>query len=178
MGLSVADAVHPNNNGHLICADLLYKFILSELADTSGPHGLIPSLPQSLLTELYEFAGIHEVGDEILAYSVDHGWQTTTKEFGRLGYVSDSANDSIVFNSSAREVTLGYQYSIDHNTTVKVYLDGNLVGTLNNYFAADWGGGYLNIYTIYTDSIASRHSIKLVNTGNDQFNLEYLLYAK
>jgi hypothetical protein len=172
------DAVHPNNNGHLIYAQLLFSFIKQSLDRLSDLNYVIPSIPHFYITDFYENSAIYDTTDTVITQCEYYGWNQQIKEFGRIGFSSIDSFDTISFLSMAREVVIGYRCSQKYNADLQVIMDGNSIGNINNYFADDWGEGHMSLFTLYTSSVRSRHDLQLIKTDGDQFIIEYILYVE
>jgi hypothetical protein len=172
-----SDAIHPKNNGHLICAYLLFSFVRRELSENLVDP--VFPVPSPLTTDLYQFAGIMKSHDTMATVLDAGGWRDTVRELGRMGFYSVHAHDSLTISTRAREFTLGYHYSKDHSARVEIILDGMPVDTVSNYFADDWGGGTLMLQKVYLDPAGRKnHVLSFINLDNDQFVIDYLLYAR
>jgi hypothetical protein len=172
-----ADDVHPNDSGHLICAQLLFSFLKKSLSNFNNSHYLIPEISNPLITDFYENSGIYDTTAISIAKFNSNGWYRVVKENGRVGYISIGASDTISFESSHRELTIGFRYSKDYNANLEIIVDGKYIATINNYFKKDWGGGYMALFTVYRDEVPTKHTIKLIKTNGDQFTVEYLLFV-
>lgn len=171
------DAIHPNSNGHLICAYLLFSFlrqtILENVRDPSLP------VPGPIISDIYEYGSIMKSLDTTITIGRDAGWKDTLKELDREGFYSLQAQDSLTISSKAREFSVGYHYSKDHSARVVTMLDGRAADTISNFFADDWGGGIMMLKEIYLDTTTTAtHTITFVNLDNDLFTLEYLFYVR
>jgi hypothetical protein len=171
------DAIHPNSNGHLICAYLLFSFLRQTIQENArDPSAAVPT---PLFSDIYEYAGIMKTSDTVS--TVDHaaGWKDTVRELDRIGFYSLHPQDSLTISSKAREFTLGYHYSMDHSARVEIILDGTPVDTVSNFFAADWGGGKLMLQQVYIDPAGpGNHVLSFINLDNDLFTIEYLLFSR
>jgi lysophospholipase L1-like esterase len=174
-----ADNVHPNDNGHLIIGYLLYSFIKNVCTkiDTSQPVSL--PMPTPFSTDLYEFAGLHSsIAGTPIAVSSNSGWNPVSKEFSRIGYTSSKNGDSIVFQTTLDEVTIGYHYWQNLSGRIQVKLDGRILDTISNYFADDWGPGFLKLYQVYKQGGNAARTISITNLDNSLFDMQYILYAR
>jgi len=174
-----ADDVHPNDNGHMIIGYLLYSYVKNvfEQMDTiqTGP----VQIPGPFSTDLYEFAGLHSsLPNDPLKVGQNVGWAVVEKEDKRIGYSSTSSGDSIVFKTTLNEVTIGYHYWKNLSGHIQVKLDGQIIDTLSNYFAADWGPGFLRLFQVFKQASNSPHTVTITNINNSLFDMQYLLYAK
>jgi lysophospholipase L1-like esterase len=173
-----ADGVHPNDNGHLMIAYLLYSFIKTVFLEMDSIPAFPFQMPSPLSTDLYEFAGIHSLkSDDPLVVETNSGWTPVEKEYKRLGYTSSNYGDSIVFTTTLNEVTIGYHYWKNLSGRLQVNLDGQIIDTLSNYFAEDWGPGYLALYHVYTQDDNKMRTLTLRNIDGALFDIQYILYA-
>lgn len=170
-----ADVVHPNDQGHLTISYLLYSFLKKIVFETS-PDPVIP-VAEPLISSLYDNATMYHAGDGLYTVTIRNGWNDSLKEFGRVGLISYDSGAVITFTTQVRELTLGYRYWNDHHSQISVDVDGVLRDTIDNYFADDWGDGYLRLLKIYTDMAGGQHTIKLTHLDNDEFLIEYQLCA-
>lgn len=172
------DEVHPNNTGHLVCAYLLYSFLKSEIRLLgSGVDGQL-GIPDVLVTDLYQFASMFQPGDSTLAVLENNGWSLAEDGRKRYNLVSQNKGDRLVIKTSAREMTLSFLFSKELNSQMRVSLDGVVLDTLSNYFAQDWGGGYLKPRQIFRNEDKREHAIEFTNLSGGKFDLRYLLYAR
>ena len=84
----------------------------------------------------------------------------------------------MVFSTSARELTIGYHYWGNLSGQIEVQLDGQIIDTLTNNFANDWGKGYMRVFEVYKQYTNSPRTIKIRNIDNSLFDIRYLLYAE
>lgn len=172
------DDVHPNDKGHLMIANLLYSFIKTIYLQKDTANSVPFAFPQPYSTDLYEFAGIHRsiAGDPIIITNT--GWNKAEKEFGRIGYSATGSGDSLQIECSLDEITIGYLYREDLNGQLQIKLDGQVIGTISNHFANDWGGGCMLLSQVYKQSSGAKHTITLTNMSNNLFEISYILYAQ
>jgi hypothetical protein len=170
--------VHPNDNGHLLIAYLLYSFIktVSLQADTLPLVSL--TMPPALTTDLYEFAEIHssDPNDPFLV-KTNAGWATIEK-YRRLGYTSSHRGDSLVFRTAVKEVTVGYTYSKDLNGAIQIKLDGQTIDTVCNHDTEQWNAGYLRLYQVYTQPTNTMRTITISAINDSLFDIPCILYAR
>jgi lysophospholipase L1-like esterase len=170
------DGIHPNANGHMLCAYLLFSF-LRHAVQANTPDPLL-AVPAPIVSDLYQWAGIMKENDTILKVSDTGGWNDTLKEFNRLGFHSAHSGDTLIIITHAREFTIGYHYSPDLSAQMKVDCDGATFDTLSNNFSQGWPGGKTALRRVFMDTIVRPHTIRCVNLTNSDFLLDYLLYAK
>lgn len=173
----MADAVHPTNHGHRICAYLLYSFFkkqASALIDAGNP---IPALPNHLTTNLYESAGLLGEGDNTIGLDSIAGWKKTTSELGRVEFVTGDSDARLNLHASVKELTVGYWRRKERTGVVVVNVDGSDVDTLRAEFPEDWGGGYLQLKRIFSTTEAVDHKVTFRLVRGDTLELKAFLYA-
>lgn len=172
------DAVHPNDNGHKIMAYLLYSFVkdIYKRMNTITPESL--PMPTPIFSDIFEYAGIHsDIQNDPVQLDSISGWNAIVKENNRLGYTSTDSAAYLEFSTSVRELTIGYHYWKNLSGRIEIELDGQVIDTLTNNFANDWGNGYMRVFEVYKQNTNSPHSIKIRNLDNSLFEIRYLLYA-
>jgi acyl-CoA thioesterase-1 len=171
------DQVHPNDQGHLACAYLLYAFLKQRFeAANSNPNPPLP-VASVLADSLYENAAIIKSGDTVIRLDSSGGWSALEAEHQRVNLVSMVQGDKLTLHSRAREVTLMYQFTKTLDAKVEIAMDGSVLDTLDNHFEADWGGGFLKPKRIYIDSGAGEHTLVLSNLTGGEFDIKYVLFA-
>ncbi len=174
------DDVHPNDNGHLIIANLLYSYIKTISSREDASTFVFSSMPSPLTTDLYEFAGIHSSNtDDPLSVKTNSGWAQILKENGRVGYSSSNRGDSIVFSGNVNEVTIGYRYAGNLSGKMQIKLDGRIIDTIDNHFSEDWGSGYMSLYQLYAQKAAPElRTFTVTNIEGSLFDVSYILFAR
>lgn len=174
-----ADAVHPNDNGHLLCSQLLFSFLTHSLLNLPDSEPAIQDVRAPAIDDFYEHAGIHDTtGSHVTAVAMG-GWQRMVDELGRVGYKSTNLNDTMTLVSTAREMTIGYWYSVDQNANLKVRADGIEIGVIHNHFADDWGGGYMPLFKVYCNpNLRQNHIVEFIKCGGDAFTIPYVLFVE
>jgi lysophospholipase L1-like esterase len=172
------DDVHPNDDGHLIAAYLLYAFLKSGYPALEEAEGSPPLLPRCLMGDLYQSAGCLRPDDTAFAIVSAAGWNPVVDGKGRLGFVSGAKGDRLAFRTEAREVTLSFHHARELDAQAEVYVDSVLVGTLSSHFPQDWGGGYLKPFQVYRQEERRERRVEIVNATGGRFDLRYVLYAE
>jgi hypothetical protein len=169
------DDVHPNGTGHLAGAYLLFSFLLSAQGRAASDPD--PGIPRPLASAFYESAGIYKSGDPSLT-ALTAGWEPVGREKGRTGFATSKRGDSLRLITRYRELTLMFHFAQEYNAWVEVRVDGQILDTLSNHFAGDWGGGFLKPRRLYRDSVPSDRVVELINISGGYFDLRYLLFAE
>jgi hypothetical protein len=181
-----ADVVHPNNNGHNLCATYLYEALRQQAQALTGTPGTILSIPEPLYAQPYSDAHLFFTNDTSLIIDTNSGWKPSAKESRILnctlkscsvaGFSSDSLNDQISFSFAGAELTLGYYKSKNLVSMVEVSLNGVVTDTLRSYFENDWGPGYMKTHTLF-DENKQHMKVQLRNISGGHFEVMSLMYA-
>ncbi|MBN1756884.1 MAG: SGNH/GDSL hydrolase family protein [Chitinispirillaceae bacterium] len=172
------DMVHPNNSGHLLMGYLLYTFISSFLDTTPVPDADTAGLPPFLISDFYESAGMYDTACGLIAVTGIEWWNLRIGACGRIGFTASESNATITLHSTARELVIGYRYSGAHDAILDVTVDSVPVIAIGNFFPDDPGDGFMALYTIYTDSIATGHDIGFIKSAGNIFTIEALLLVE
>ena len=165
------DDPHPNDNGHRVCAYLLYSYLKKEIQNSEG---LPISFPSYRYSDLYQYAGLITAGDSTVNVT-GYGWKSITKEKNRIGFAS-SINDStiITFKTKRKEMTLGIHMQPTDTSSIHIIVDNGLLDTTvsNNYVFE-----YTKFLHIYTSPSDTTHVIQVKNLGRSIFTIGYVLYS-
>lgn len=156
-----ADNIHPNSNGHGIMGELLWNYYNSVYAqlDTIDTSDL--SFTAKPVTEdRYAEADLLNSKDITptantgfteadLMYQFPSGWQAT------------EAGSSLSFEVEAQNIGILYYRTIDGKSgKYEVYVDGQLVDTLDANFADGWGN-YAEATEVYASDAKAKHTIEI-----------------
>jgi len=172
----VADAIHPNDRGHFLCAYLLYEFLKGSFSQLDTTVNASDSIPECRITDLYEHAGIHHAPDSLLREQTDD-WQKITGEFGRMSYQSQRNADSLVLETNVQELVIAFNYSLNGSSKIQIAMDGRSTDTISNYWGNGTSSGYMGLYRIYLDQNADAHQVKIMHLDNNLFTMNYLLFS-
>lgn len=174
----MADAVHPTNQGHLLCAYLLYSYFKQAAFALGDIIKVIPALPAPKITSLYEQAGLWESRDSTIRLDSMSGWTRDSSELGRVEFTAGTPNAYLDLRCRVSEFTIGSWKRKDRTGVVAVSLDGSDVDTLRAEFPGDWGGGYLQLKRVFSSSELAEHKIGFRLLSGDTLELKAFLYAK
>jgi acyl-CoA thioesterase-1 len=172
----VVDAIHPNDNGHLLCAYMLYKFLRKAYSLVSAGGIASDSIPECYLTDMYEHASIYQSSTTEIKVGTDT-WSEVAKEYERMGYISQRESDSLVFETNIQEFVIGFLYSQIGNSKILVTVDNQGVDTISNYWANGTSAGYMGLYRVFLEESTSVHRVAIKHLDNELFSLEYLLFS-
>jgi lysophospholipase L1-like esterase len=168
-----ADHVHLNDNGHLLCASLLWEaFRLASDVHADQPAGL----PAPRYTDMYDRAGVHTTDDTLVQIHA-RGWLPTDGQLAGATYKSLSPGDTLVLRADCRELTVGFHCALAYNALARVVVAGTLDTTLNNHLADDWGPGYTHFLQLFADAGPGPHQATVVNVSGGVFVVGPVLYA-
>jgi lysophospholipase L1-like esterase len=170
-----ADDIHPNNQGHQLLAFLLSSFLANVLTANQPDQSLPVAAP--LVTALYEHAFVMKSTDTLQSVSATGGWAESIGGYNRVSFKSLAAGKILSVASHARELTIGYQLSINTDSRIMVTVDGVLVDTLSNYWVNGVQGGIMQLWRLYLDSIPATHTVLFTSADNDTFDINYILGA-
>ena len=165
------DDPHPNDNGHLVCAYLLYSFIKQAVGDPIGPKVAFPAFRYS---DLYQNAGLLTQGDTSVSVS-PCGWKIVPKVKGRIGLTaSESDTGTLVLKTRKQELTLGIHMQTAGNSGIRIIVDDGLLDTiLNDQYSFEYTK-FLRVFDIRSDA---PHTVEIRRTGSSAATLDYILYA-
>jgi lysophospholipase L1-like esterase len=156
-----ADAVHPNDKGHAICADLLISVL--EKALKSTPEGELPApgpLPKPLVSDVFQYATLL-TSDKAQPKS-ERGWsaQPGHNQFGP-GWTATEPGATLELEVEGRFVGLAYHHVRGDVGTIEVQVDDREPVTIDAYFPQDWGGGYTAFKAIADGLEPGKHALKI-----------------
>jgi len=170
-----ADAIHPNNQGHHLLAFLLSSFLANTISANRPDPVLMVAAP--LVTALYEHAFVMKSTDTLQSVSATGGWTESIGGYNRVSFKSLAAGDTLRVASRAKELTIGYQLSVNTNSSIMVSIDGVLTDTLSNTWVNGTQGGIMQLWRLYLDSIPAAHTVLFTSADNDTFDINYILGA-
>jgi hypothetical protein len=161
---------HPNDNGHLVAAYLLYTYLKNEMKENSGPKVPIPS-PK--VSDLYQYSTMWTKNDTVLQV-MSSNWQIKNREYERYYLESAQSGDSIVINSACQEISLGLHMQTSVTSAIRISVDNGLLDTTltNNYLYE-----YIKFIRLYITTVNQSHTVRIYHLDNNQFMIDYLIYA-
>ena len=141
----IADSVHPNREGHALCADLVIAQLKAMLADfpegAPSPAPAPAGLPGPLTNDLYEYTAMYTAND--LTASRNEGWSVTDEgrvaRFGK-GWVADKPGSVLEFELEGRVFTILFHRIKRDMGRVAVQIDGGERKVFDAWFDQTWGG--------------------------------------
>jgi lysophospholipase L1-like esterase len=177
------DAVHPNDTGHAVIAELLYDYLVRAFLSPdlepikTTPSSLFDSasIPAPYTSDYYTRSRILHVADSIFLMQAQGGWDIVLDEKGRVQIEATQRDSTLTIAIPAKGLSLGYQVSLPLNGMLEVGLDGRVVDTLSNHFPQDWGGGSMRLFSVFRESENRLHSLTLRLLEGDSFPIPYLI---
>ena len=155
------DEVHPNDRGHAIIGEIVYRYLNEVYARLDEISEEVTPFTQAAVTkEAYLNAQLLDANDiepvswgsfekKAVNYYLPDNWYTASGE------------EAIVFEVEAANIGIAYQRSTDGTYgQYEVYIDGEYVKTLDGYFKNGWGST-LQPDEVYVSEEVSKHTIEI-----------------
>jgi lysophospholipase L1-like esterase len=168
-----ADIIHPNDNGHRVCANLLYSFVEKQIDVV--PSDQESDMPAYKYSDSYQYAGLHDTLDTLMEIQRS-GWNPLVREKGRLAYesFSSSANSVMTIQSNCREITLGIHMQQADTSSIRVTVDDVSDTTLNNCFTM----GFTKFIRVLNSPNNNLHVVRVEHSKElPGFVVDNVLYA-
>ncbi len=162
------DNIHPNSNGHGIIGELLWSYYNSVYADLDNINTDDLTV-EGLETEGFQYADAHIEDSNSLEVSGE------PKGFAKAeinqnfphNYATEEAGE-ITFTVTGSNIGVLYQRTIDGKSgQYDVYVDGELVKTLDGNFENGWGN-YAEAAEVYTSWAAVPHEVTVKMTDGSK----------
>lgn len=162
------DDVHPNDNGHAICASLIASYLDGVKGEYEDVCKCIPAVPEkALYGERYMNATLFTASsldaDSACGWNVDHGMN-----FYHLntGWTTEEAEAKLSFKMSFKEINICYRKMISDPEigNAKIFVDGSEVDLLEGAFPGGWGD-YYSVKTVYKADEVAEHVLTVESTG-------------
>ena len=176
-----ADSYHPNNYGHTVMSDCIMQLLSTIDAEEAEEMNVIPETP----IKGRDFLGTKLIDSATEGISVEKG--SFTKVDGAVqsfvvkggssfpnNWMHDSAagNESFKMTLTCKNLLLNYKTGGNEFGTANVYVDGNLVTTLNG--AGGWNGS--NVVLIVDEKEAAEHTVE-IRMADGQESKTFTIYA-
>ena len=162
------DDVHPNDEGHSVCASLLASYLDGVKAEYANLCKCVPAVPEkALYGERYMNAKLYTAStleaDSNVDWVVDSGMN-----FYHLntGWKTENAGAELTFETEFKEVNICYRKMISDPEigNAKVFVDGNEVDLLEGAFPGGWGD-YFSVKTSFKADEITKHTLTIESTG-------------
>ena len=170
------DNIHPNDRGHAIIGELLYRY-LNDVYDRLDeiPEETVPFTAEAQTKERYMEGRVLGASDltPVSAGSFTHtqsGWYFPYDDY----WYTETGEESIVFEIEAANIGILYQRDVDDAFgQYDVYIDGEHVRTLNGCFVNGWGNS-MEAEELYTSDEKTLHRVEVrrnPDSAGDKFNV-------
>ncbi len=170
-----ADNIHPNSNGHGIMGELLWNYYNSVYAQLDSIDTSDLAFTADAVTE-DRYADAELLNSKEITPTVNNGFVDADMMYQFPGnWKTTEAGASLTFEVEARNIGMMYYRTIDGKSgEYEVYVDGNLVKTLDGDFSGGWGN-YAEAAEVYTSDAKAKHTVEIkCKEGETAFNFTLL----
>ena len=171
------DNIHPNDKGHAICGELIWKYLNSVYASLDEiPDGDTGVKAEPLTNDAYIHAHIldsrtltADSSDGFEEKSVNwqqfqNGWQTTSG--GKITFTVEAKRLGILYY---RSVSGGYGKA-------EIIVDGKSVSSLNGDFSDGWGNS-VSATQVFSDKETGTHTVTIIVPDGEKFDILGMLIS-
>lgn len=151
------DNIHPNDRGHAVIGELLYRYLNDVYARLDEiPEEITPFTAKAQTVERYMAGRILDASNltPVSAGSftdIQSGWYFPYEDY----WYTETGEESLVFEIEAANIGMLYQRDVsDAFGQFDVYIDGEHVRTLDGYFENGWGNSMETVELYTSDEIA------------------------
>ena len=160
------DNIHPNVQGHAVLTQMITNYLQNVIDNIENIDTTEPELPGTSDSGMkYQNAAIVEPGDErCTATGVFTEHNTNFGNFGNPWMAKVSSNTEISgleFTVTAQNIGLLYGKLISNGGVLDVYVDDELMVSINCDFPGGWGN-YVEFQEVASFMTASEHTVKIV----------------
>lgn len=174
------DNIHPNDKGHAITGEIIWHYLNSIYEDLDNLSGEVSEFTKKPVTrEVYIDGAI--LDSKTLTPTQMGDWEAK-KVYDRFpnNFTTSTGEESIIFEIETQNLGIMF-YRTTNGTSgqFEVYVDGNLVTTLDANFKGGWGN-YAETVEVYTSDKKATHTIEIKKAGNstgDIFSILGLLVS-
>lgn len=174
------DNIHPNVPGHALLTDLITNYLQSVIDNVDSISGEEPDLA-SVSGDRMRYANAKLLmSDETTPTSLG-GFALQSNDFGNFrapwlirhsdGQFTDA--DAIEFEFEGTNVGLLYGKQTKNGCLADVYIDGEVVKTINANFPGGWGN-YVEFEELATGLSAGKHTLKVAPKSQDSAGAFYV----
>ncbi len=174
------DDVHPNDRGHAIIGEIMYRYLngvyacLDEISEE-----VTPFTQKSLTKEIYLDATLVD-SDDIEPISMGSFEEKQINWYLPNNWYTSTGEESIIFEVEAANIGIAYQRDTKGTYgQYEVYIDGEYARTLDGYFKNGWGST-LQPDEVYLSDEPAKHTIeirKAADSTGDEFAIIALLLS-
>lgn len=174
------DSVHPNDRGHAIIGEILYRYLnevyarLDEISEE-----VTPFTADAVTKEVYLEATLLD-SDDIEPVSWGSYEEKAINWYLPNNWYTENGEEPIVFEVEAANIGIAYQRTTDGTYgQYEVYIDGEYVYTLDGNFQDGWGST-LQPDEVYVSTQKAMHTIEIrkkEGSTGDKFAIVALLIS-
>ena len=172
------DNVHPNDDGHVIMASLLTKFVgnIKDNIDSVDKEAKAFDTSTAAPTgDVFADATIGSRQTEDIVKTTDEGTFTDVTTFQKFtdGW-GTTTGGTIKFEITAKNIGMIYYMTVDGKSGVAaVKVDGEDVATINADFTSGWGN-YAKAQQIYSSDEVATHTVEVTVVDDAKPNFQIL----
>lgn len=156
-----SDTVHPNDRGHAVIGELLYRYlndVYARMDEISTE--ITPFTEKAVTKEIYMNATMYCAG-ELEPVSPGSFEEKQVNWYFPDNWYTDNGEEPLVFEVEASHIGLTYQRTTDGTYgQFDVYVDGVLVRTLDGNFENGWGSAVESVEVYAADETAP-HTLEI-----------------
>ncbi len=172
------DNIHPNDKGHAICGELIWKYLNSVYAGMTDEPADAWSVPSAALTtDAYMNARI--LDNRLLAADETSGFEAESvawSEFANGWQTKDGG--SITFTVNAKRIGILYYRSVSGTYgRADILIDGTAVRAIDADFSGGWGN---SVYAeqVYSGSESGTHTVTVTVPAGSSFDILGILVTE
>ncbi len=183
-----ADVAHPNDRGHVYCAQFMTDICARVLKDLPADKDLpaLPALPEPKTANLFETAGFYNA--DTITPTKNEGWEAfTDPAFGSFfgkGWKTAAPGSTLEFPVEGKAVSLLFYRIKGAMGIAQARVDDQPPVKMDAWFSADWGG-YVPFQLVARDLAPGKHTLRVTlldeknseSTGNE-FHINAVLIAR
>ncbi|MBN1600567.1 MAG: SGNH/GDSL hydrolase family protein [Chitinispirillaceae bacterium] len=165
-GIFFYDDPHPSDNGHKVCASLLYTYLKSEIDKPASESIAVPPCKYS---DFFEKAYVLHTTDPITINN--ENWIIENREMSRVKIQSDS-RDSISFLSfitNSEEISFGIHMQTNDTSSILIECNGKK-NSISNFYVFE----YTRFFSMYT---GNSKTCTITHKGPHRFTIDYVLLS-
>ena len=169
------DNVHPNDDGHVIMASLLTKFVGNIKDSVDKEAKAFDTSTVAPTGDVFADATIGSRQTEDIVKTTDEGTFTDVTTFQKFtdGW-GTTTGGTIKFEITAKNIGMIYYMTVDGQSGVAaVKVDGEDVATINADFTSGWGN-YAKAQQIYSSDEVATHTVEVTVVDDTKPNFQIL----
>ena len=171
-----ADAIHPNDKGHLIISYLLYAFVKKCFDNYVSLDSIPLPISAPLRTNIFENADIFKVDNESIKITSSK-WAEMFTGYDRKSFWSAQNGSTLILNCNLHELTLGYSVLPNYTGQLEISINDIPVDTITN--TGSLPNPFLRLQTVFFDTNTAQSKKVTLKTLNDKFfELNFLMFAR